>query len=176
MTRGWDVLRWLGLEPSSDVPEVLDSVSRLLDRLDDRRARYVAAFAYLLGRVARADMHIAPSEMAIMTRLILEEAELSPEEAEAVVTLALGEVTRFGGTHNYLVTREFAEHATDQQRLGLLRCLFALAAADESVATLEDNEIRGISRELAIEHGDFVRARMEVREHLAVLRRQSAGS
>jgi uncharacterized tellurite resistance protein B-like protein len=174
MTRGWDVLRWLGLEPSPDDPEVLDSVSGLLDRLEDARARYVAAFAYLLGRVARADMHIAGAEMDIMTRLIREEADLTPDEADAVVTLALSEVVRFGGTHNYLVTREFAEHTTNLQRLGLLRCLFALAAADESVATLEDNEIRGISRELGIEHGDFVRARMEVRQHLAVLRHKPA--
>jgi uncharacterized tellurite resistance protein B-like protein len=175
MAKGWDVLRWLGLEPSPDDPGVLDSVSHVLDRLESGRARYVAAFAYLLGRVARADMHLGEAEMTLMARLIGEEADLTPDESQAVVALAVAEVKRFGGTHNYLVTREFAEHTTHLQRLGLLRCLFGLAAADESVGTREDNEIRGISRELGIEHGDFVRARMEVRDHLAVLRRRMAG-
>jgi uncharacterized tellurite resistance protein B-like protein len=175
MARGWDVLRWVGVEPSASDPQVLDSVSQLLDALDDARARYVAAFAYLMGRVARADLHITDAELNVMTSLVGEEADMTPAEARAVVRLALGEVKRFGGTHNYLVTRAFADHSTHPQRLGLLRCLFALAAADESVGTLEDNEIRGISRELGIEHGDFVRARLEVREHLAVLRREGSG-
>jgi uncharacterized tellurite resistance protein B-like protein len=45
-----------------------------------------------------------------------------------------------------------------------------MSAADASVQVVEDNEIRRITQELKIEHADFVRARMEVREHLAVLR------
>ncbi len=168
------MLRWVGLEPSPADPEVLDSVCQLLESLENERARYVAAFAYLLGRVARADTHLPDAEAGLMERLVAEEGELSAGEAAAVVALALGEVKRFGGTHNYLVTREFASHTTHTQRLGLLRCLFALAAADDSVGTAEDNEIRGISRELQIEHGDFVRARIEVREHLAVLKKHRA--
>ena len=40
----------------------------------------------------------------------------------------------------------------------------------ESVIVSEDNEIRRISRELKIEHADFIHARAEVRDHLAVLR------
>jgi uncharacterized tellurite resistance protein B-like protein len=176
MARGWDVLRWVGIEPAPGDPEVLDSVSRALDALEDGRARYVAAFAYLMGRVARADSRITGRELDLMTRLVGEEADLTPSESEVVITLALGEVKRFGGTHNYLVTRAFAAQSTHGQRLGLIRCLFALAAADESVGTLEDNEIRGISRELGIEHADFVRARLEVRQHLAVLKGQTRGS
>ena len=75
-----------------------------------------------------------------------------------------------------IVAREFAALATSGERLALLRCLFAVSAADESVAVREDNEIRQISRELRIEHADFIAARAEVRQHLAVLGgRQSSG-
>ena len=171
MTHRWDMLRWLGLEPSPDDPQVLDSIVKKLDGFEEPRARYVAAFAYLMGRVAAADRHIDESEMKAMRRRIAEEAGLSDIEADAVVMLAFGEVRRFSGTHNLLVTRELASTATHAERLGLIRCLFALAAADDSVDALEDNEIRRISRELLIEHGDFVRARSEVREHLTVLKR-----
>jgi len=110
----------------------------------------------------------------VMTRLVLEEGGLSDGEAEAVVRLALDDHRRFGGTHNLIVTRELADVTTPEQRLGILRCLFAMSASDASVQVVEDNEIRRITLELKIEHADFVRARMEVREHLAVLRSGAA--
>ncbi|MGH9313338.1 MAG: TerB family tellurite resistance protein [Vicinamibacterales bacterium] len=172
MGRGQDLLRWLGVEQAPSEPEVLDAISAVLDRLEETRARHVAAFAYLLGRVAGADHHVSDEEKRLMTQLVSEESGLRADEASAVVTLALDEFRRFGGTHNLIVAREFASLATFVERLALLRCLFAISAADSAVQVREDNEIRQISRELKIEHADFVRARTEVRDHLAVLRRQ----
>ena len=170
MALGLDICRWLGIERPEREREVLDAVCEVLDRLTPSRARYVAAFAYLLGRVAGADVAITAEERNVMERLVAQEGALSTEEASAVVTLALAEGHRFGGTHNLEVTREFAAQTTPEERMGLLRCLFAVSAADANVTVLEDNEIRGITRELRIEHGDFIRARDEVRAHLAVLR------
>ena len=166
----WDVWRWLGFERPVAEREVLDGVLDVLEHLDPARARYVAGFAYLLGRIAGADSHVDAGETALMKKLVMEEGGLSDGEAEAVVRLALDDHRRFGGTHNLIVTRELADVTTAEQRLGILRCLFAMSAADASVQVVEDNEIRRITQELKIEHADFVRARMEVREHLAVLR------
>jgi uncharacterized tellurite resistance protein B-like protein len=174
MGKGHDILRWLGIDKQAVEPEVLDSVAAILDRMDERRARYIAAFAYLLGRVAGADHEIGDEESRLMTQLVAEEAGLGIEDAYTVVTLALEDFRRFGGTHNLIVAREFASLATPDERLALLRCLFAVSAADLSVNVGEDNEIRRISQELKIEHADFIRARAEVREHLAVLRRTRA--
>jgi uncharacterized tellurite resistance protein B-like protein len=168
-----DLLKWLGIERPPDAPDVVDSIASVLERLDHRRARYLAAFAYLLGRVADADHTISAEERAVIVRLVAGEGSLGAEEAAAVVTLALDEFRRVGGTHNVLVAREFGALATFEQRLGLLRCLFAVSAADESVVVSEDNEIRRISLELKIEHADFIQARAKVREHLAFLRRDS---
>jgi uncharacterized tellurite resistance protein B-like protein len=167
-----DVLKWLGLEQPPDKPDVVDTVASVLAHLDARRARYLAAFAYLLGRVADADHAISAEERDLMLRLVANEGSLPPQDAAAVVTLALDEFRRVGGTDNVIVAREFAAVATFEERLGLLRCLFAVSAADESVIVSEDNEIRRISRELKIEHADFIHARAQVREHLAVLRRE----
>lgn len=170
MGRGWDLLGWIGVERPARPPEALDAVSRVLDRLDDRRARYVAAFAYLLGRVAQADLGVGDEERRVMRQLVAEEGQLASEEADTVVAVALDDVGRFAGTHNLSVTREFESLATPAEKLGLLRCLFAVSAADDAVEIREDNEIRRVSRELRIEHADFVRARAEVRAHLVVLR------
>jgi uncharacterized tellurite resistance protein B-like protein len=177
MGQGWDVLSWLGIDRAgvdrTEEAEVLDSVVAILDGLDERRARYVAAFAYLLGRVAGADHKVSDEEKRLMIQFVSEESGLRADEATAAVTLAIEEFRRFGGTHNLTVAREFATLASHEERLALLRCLFAVSAADLSVEVREDNEIRRISRELKIEHADFINARAEVREHLAVLRRRS---
>jgi uncharacterized tellurite resistance protein B-like protein len=164
------LLKWIGVDEGTAEPGVLDRTAGVLEKLAPERARYVAAFAYLLARVAGVDSRVTPDEMDLMHRLVQREADLSDEESAAIVDLALGDTRRFAGTHNLDVTREFAALSTHAQRLGLLRCLFAVSAADDSVATAEDNEIRRITRELKIEHADFVHARAEVREHLAVLK------
>lgn len=132
MGLGVDICRWLGIERIEDAErerEVLDTVCVVLDHLTPARARYVAAFAYLLGRVAGADVEITADERDVMERLVAQEGALSAEEASAVVKLALAEGHRFGGTHNLHVTREFAAQTTSGQRMGLLRCLFAVSAA-----------------------------------------------
>lgn len=171
MTNGWRVLEWLGVKAESESDRaVLDTVSAELETLPPERARYVAAFAYLLGRVAGADLHTSDAELVVMQKLVSEEGGLAPHEAHAVVTLALKEHHTFGGTHNGAVSREFSAVATRDEQLGLLRCLYAVSSADASISVKEDNEIRRITEELRLEHADFVRARQEVRQHLAVLR------
>ena len=175
MATDWNVWRWLGLERPPAERGVLDTVVDLLEHLEPARARHVAGLAYLLGRVASVDSDVSANESALMKQLVREEAGLSEQEAEAVVRLALDEGGRAGWTHNLVVTRDLAAATTLEERLGILRCLFAVSAADASVQVVEDNEIRRISRELRIEHGDFIRARIEVREHLAVLRGKRTG-
>ena len=75
----------------------------------------------------------------------------------------------FGGTENYLVGREFKRITQLSERLGLLKCLFAVSASDDIISLTEDNEIRKISRELGISHKEFIRTRLAFREHLSVL-------
>ena len=68
------------------------------------------------------------------------------------------------------MTRRFRELSTREQRLGLLECLFAVAAADENVSTAENNEISKIATELGLTPPEVSAARGAVRQHLAVLR------
>jgi uncharacterized tellurite resistance protein B-like protein len=141
-----------------------------LAHLDRDEARYVATFAYLLGRIARADLQITADESDEMRRILAGLAQLSLDQAEIVVEIVRNQAELFGGTENFLVAREFNEIATRQQKLNLLECLFAVAAADGSVSASEDDEIRRLANELCLPHGDFIAARRQYREHLAVLR------
>jgi uncharacterized tellurite resistance protein B-like protein len=71
-----------------------------------------------------------------------------------------------------VVSREFNKIATRQQKLALLDCLFAVSAAEGLISHDEDNEIRRISRELILEHRDFIAVRSAWREQLSILRRR----
>jgi uncharacterized tellurite resistance protein B-like protein len=158
---------WLGIESTErDEFAPLRETLETLDHLEPDRARYLATFAYLLGRVAHADLHVSPEETRVMEALVQEHGELSEEQAIVVVQLAKTNNLLFGGTANFLVAREFADLATYDQKLALLRCLFALSATEQSISVAEEGELHRISRELRINHSDLVALRVAYRRHL----------
>jgi len=155
--------------PSGDT-ETVRKIVTALESMDPDRARFVAAFAFILCRVARADLYISPAETRLMERVVMERSGLPEEQAILVVQMAKTQNTLFGGTENFLVTREFNKIATHEQKLALLECLFAIAS-DEMISTVEDNEISRICSELQISHEEFVSVRMAYRDHRAVFKK-----
>ncbi len=155
--------------PSTQETDTVRKIVRELDQLEPGRARYVAAFAYILSRVARADLHVSDAETSEMERLLVELSGLPERQAILVVQMAKTQAKLFGGTENFLVTQEFNAMATPEQKMTLLRCLFAVAAADKSISAAEDHEIREIARELLLTHMDYIQVRLEFRQYLAVL-------
>jgi uncharacterized tellurite resistance protein B-like protein len=155
---------------SSAETETVRKIVAALDSMEPERARFIAAFAFILCRVARADLQISPSETRAMERVVVERGRLPEEQAILVVQMAKTQSILFGGTENFLVTREFNRIATHEQKLALLDCLFAIAS-DEMISTVEDNEISRICSELQISHDEFVSVRLAYREHRAVLKK-----
>jgi uncharacterized tellurite resistance protein B-like protein len=150
--------------------ESVRKVVEALDHLDEDHARYVAAFGYILGRVAHADLKISPEETAAMERVVTEHTQLPEAEAIIVTQIAKTRAQLFGGTENFLVTREFDRMATREQKLALLDCLFAIAAAEGSISVTEDNEIKQVSQEIHLDHPDFIVVRSRWRNQLSVFR------
>jgi uncharacterized tellurite resistance protein B-like protein len=162
--------KWLGLsDDDEDEMGGLEEIEQALTNLDPIQARFIACFAYILGRVARADHQVTADESAKMERLIGERAGLPETQAALVVKIATAHGIRHGGTEDFLVTREFARIADRDRRLALLECLFELSSADRSIVTLEDNEVRRIASELKLEHADFISVRAAYLQHLEVL-------
>jgi len=141
-----------------------------LDDLDQEQARYVASFAYVLSRVAHADLDISEEESRAMERIVIDVGGLPESQALIVVQMAKTQTLIFGGTENYLVTREFNRLADRDKKLSLLRCLFAVSAADDHVSTAEDAVIRKIANEMLLDHADFIAIRREFRDQLGVLK------
>ena len=163
-------------EPDVATPDdtaAIRKITAALDRMDRDQARYIAAFAYVLGRVALADQTISEEESRTMERIVMERGGLAEDVAILVVQIAKTQNLLFGSTEDYLVTRKFNDMAAREQKLALLDCLFAVSAADQDVSGAEDSEIRQITQELKLDHSDFIDARTRYVQYLSVMKKES---
>ena len=171
------ILQWL--KGNEAVPQAAagagdtDTVRKIVGELEampPERARFVAAFAYILGRVAHADHHFSDEETGAMEGIVRRFGDLPEEQAVLVVQIAKSQNRLFGGTENFLVTREFREISSPAERRQLLECMFAVSAADESISTVEESQIRQIASELGFTHRQFVQARLAWSDRREVMR------
>jgi uncharacterized tellurite resistance protein B-like protein len=150
--------------------ETVRKIVKAVDQMEPERARYIAAFAYLLSRVAHADQQVSPEETQAMEQIVMQRGGVPEEQAILIVQMAKTQSLLFSGTENFLVTREFGKIADHAQKLAMLDCLYAVCAADRRISVVEDNEIRKISMELQLSHDEFITVRLNYRDHLAVLK------
>ena len=154
---------------SSDT-ETVRRITREIDQLPPEEARFIAAFAFVLARVANADMDISDDETRRMEGVVRDVGGLDEAEAVLVVQMAKSQQLLMGGTENYLVTREFKQIADDEQRVRLLHCLFEVSAADDNISLVEEGEVRRIAEELGFEHREFSSIRSQYNERRSILK------
>ena len=113
----------------------------------------------MLSRVANADLQISDEETAKIVE-ILHDARRSARGSGAArcAEIANSQNKLFGGTENFLVTREFREIASEEERRQLLDCLFAVSAADDAITSEEEGQIWQIASELGFTHQEYVDA------------------
>lgn len=121
-----------------------------IEALPAEQRRYIAGFAYVLGRAAHADLRISDEERKMMEETVWKIGGLSEAQAVLVVEIALRQNELYGGTEDYLVTRDFTEGTSDEQRLSLLRCAFAIGAVEGAISAEESAELNQIGKELGI--------------------------
>jgi uncharacterized tellurite resistance protein B-like protein len=137
-----------------------------LSAMPPARARYVAAFAYLLGRAAHATGSMSDPERAAILE-IAQAGGLEPATAPMVVDLAATLAGDFGATEDYLVTREFKAISTMEERQRLIRCCFLVMAADDEVDATESWLANRLAEELDVERPDLNAIRAEFHEQLS---------
>ncbi len=159
-----------GSGPSGET-ETVRRIAARLERLPHERARHLAAFAYVLARVANSDLRITETETDAMLALVREHAGLSEEEAALAVEIAKSQTRLLGGTENYVVTREFREISSRDDCVKLIHCLYAVAAADGTIASAESAEIAKIAEELGLLREEVLALRAQWREKLSEFQR-----
>ncbi len=172
------LLDWLGLrtpsrqrdvhrEPAGSSP-AMAAIEARLTALDSDRARHVAAFSVVLARAARADLDVSEEEIGRMVEIVERVGGLEPDLARLVVELASSGA--LGGADEYLAARQLRRSASDEERRRILDALFAVAAADDSISLVEEEEIREVAREMGLTHEHYVAARSAYREQREVMR------
>src|SRR2546428_12453101 len=83
------ILKFLGYDPDRtatehDSTETVRKIVAALDRLEPDRARHIAIFAYILSRVARADLVISDAETRAMEAIVMQAGRGAPPPAAPV--------------------------------------------------------------------------------------------
>jgi uncharacterized tellurite resistance protein B-like protein len=165
--------RFLGASAQKTASADPESVRVLLEKLAplaEDKARELACFAYVLGRVASADQEITDSERLSIRGILQEKGHLPFEQAELVAEVALNEARHKGGTQDYLVTRKLRELLPMARRVEILECLLAVAAADGTIVAAEEDELKQIADQLGFERPAFFEALGRYREFRSVLK------
>lgn len=157
-----------GREVSAETATVRQIVARL-EALPPERARFLAGFAYVMSRAAQADLEISAAETSLMEQALVDEGGLDAAQAVLVVEMAKLESRRSGATADYLVTREFARHATLEQKLAVLHCCFLVSSGDGSISAEEASVVNQVARELDVEAHDLNRVREQFVEQLSAI-------
>ena len=86
---------------------------------------------------------------------------LDESQSVLVVEMAKLQERTTGATSDYLVTREFRDISSPEQRLGLLRACFHVCAADDSISGTESSTLDQIANELDVPREDVRKLRGE---------------
>lgn len=167
----FELLGLTGRENETARSSAVGRIVAALGTLDEERARFVAAFAYLLGRVANADLSISAEETRKMEDLVAELGELPAEQAKLVVELAKEQNRLFGGTQNFQVAREFRELSSREERRQMLHYLFRVSAADETISGEEERQLSQIAEEMGFSHREYIEVRTRYNEQRSVVQR-----
>ncbi len=157
--------------PAGSVAEVemVRGIIARLDNLPPDRARFVACAAYVIARAASADAKVSEDASRYMEEVLIQQTGLDAAEAALVVETAKLQALSTGGTDDYLVTREFRDVSTTEQRLDILRACFAVASIDGSIDAAESFTIDEIAIELDLESTTLIKLRGEFADRFSAV-------
>lgn len=157
-------------EEKKNIPESLQEIVFELNDMPEEEANELATYGFLLARVARADLSVSDEERQSIVKILVDKAGFSAKRARGLAILVEKKNEWRGSTDNYIVAREFGKSASDSQKKHLMTCLFAVAAADQSISGQEEKELKQIAAELKMIESDFLEVISDFREYRDILK------
>ena|SRR5690606_8888940 len=134
------------------------------DSSDDSQHRIELATAALLFELMKTDSHIDERETRAVAHALETTFGLSGEELEQVIALAEQESRE--STSLYEFTSLVNASYSYEQRVQLLENLWRVAFADNQVDRYEEHMIRKVADLIYVNHSDFIRSKLKVRDSL----------
>ena len=122
-----------------------------LDALPIDRARYLAAFAYILMCARPRPTWTSRTSRRARSSSWWGIGGLPEAQAVLVTQIARNQSLLYDMQADHLVTRQFHDLASDEQRLALLRCCYLVGAADDTITAEESDTLQEIAKELDID-------------------------
>jgi len=154
--------------------ETIRRIVQALETVDPARRRYLAGFAYVLARAAHADMVITNDEADEMNHIVSQIGGLPEAQAVLVVEIARTQSDLYGGTEDYVVTREFKDTATAEEKRAAVAACFAVAAIDHEITAEEYAELTEIAEELDLSRQELNEIRAGYRDQVTAIKKMRA--
>jgi uncharacterized tellurite resistance protein B-like protein len=140
------------------------SISRRLEldqtqiEIPEGELRKLSLAGGLMARVVYADHEVQEGEFESMVAAIRDDWGISEVEATLVAEVAVSEISK--GMDYYRLAREFFIATSEDERVGFINALYAMASGNGGASYQEAEEIRSISKLLKLTHKQFIEAKM----------------
>lgn len=147
----------------------MDDLLKILEGMEVVEAQKLAGLSYLMARVAHSDLEIDEVESGKMVEIARNFTSLSEDRIEKLIELSK-QRNEIMGTEGLIISRHLRSALGRTDLIEVLHCLFAVAAADDSISAEEEAMLRQISSELGFSDSEFISLRSEYRDKRAVLK------
>ena len=170
-----DFRKFFGLEKNDEKTEkrlgtLFSSVQMILENHSEQESMLITGYAGLLGRVAYADMDISDVEIDKIREILSSKMRLDKKHIDLIIDLIVEHRVQLFSVEEHHYHRLINEICTKDQKIHLLRALFSVAAADDSISSEEDTILRNISKGLLLSHKEHIGVRLKFRQYLDILK------
>ncbi|MGJ8669823.1 MAG: TerB family tellurite resistance protein [Oceanococcus sp.] len=129
------------------------------ENIDAEQQASLAA-AVLLVEIGKADLHLQPSELAVIQGALVEHFSLPAEQVHALIDQAQHERDASVSMQPYV---DALNKSTDRlARIKLLQALWQVAFADGHLDAYEEQLMRRIADLLYLSHSDYIQTKLSV--------------
>jgi uncharacterized tellurite resistance protein B-like protein len=132
------------------------------EREESQRHRLHLVAAALLIETARADFNQDATEQAALEKLLSSSLQLDRHQVHELVVAADSKVDE--ATSLYEFTREINDHYSADQKIQLIRAMWAVAYADGNLNKYEEHLIRQVAELTYVSHQDYIRSKLTAQE------------
>jgi uncharacterized tellurite resistance protein B-like protein len=150
---------------------LFDALSEHFSQLDERELKRVTGFSGMLGKISYADMNISEEEKERLRSIFRTTLNLDDAKSELLLSILVEHRIQLFTVEDYLYSRLINEVCDFQEKMGLVKAMFSVAAADGSISQEEDAAIFTAAKSIHLSHGNFISLRKQFSQYLEVLRK-----
>jgi uncharacterized tellurite resistance protein B-like protein len=124
------------------------------------------ATAALFIQAAYSDEDFSAEEKQLISKMISAQFSLSAEETKNILEIAEEKIQR--SVSFYEFTSVLNSSLNHDQKYKIIKNIWQLIFSDKIMHSHEEHYIRTISRNLHLEHSDFISAKLEVKSELGL--------